>query len=134
MNNYGFKTKCRAAFIYTLGIYTNQNIKLNDDLLSSIHCFCNDLLKEDTNKYIDLVDTIIYFKFENRKFKSFETDETKSDLYNLLEAITSYKTLVKIYDDIGYENVEKISQLAIMFVNYLNSFLDVPYYKEIKSC
>ena len=126
MKKYGFKTICRAIFVSSINIYNGYSLDVDENFFNSLHSFCNDLLINDSKKYIDDIDLVIFFKYENKKLKAFESEDTIKNLFNVLEKIHTYEDLIKLYDEVGQEVVDRISNLAMMYLEYMDLMYDTP--------
>ncbi len=123
MKNFDLKTKCRAIFINTICLYYNYDIELDENLFNNIHRFAEELLTIDSSKYLDYLNLILYFQIDNHKFKPIETEETLTNLFSILDTIRSLKDMNKLFDDVGQEKVDIITELASLFFKY-TSYLD----------
>ena len=126
MKNFGFKTKCRAIFINSICLYYDYENEIDENLFNSIHNFAKELLTINPSKYLEYLDLILYFKLENHEFKPIETEETVASLFNILDTIHSFNDMVKLFDDVGQKNVDKITELANLYLSYSTYLESIP--------
>lgn len=129
MNNYDFKTKCRALFISTISMIKNETIELDINLLISINAFMMDSIVNDPTSF-ELLQYIAYYNTLHGKINIYENDKTIEDLFKILDSIKSYNDLKPIYDELGFKITQKITLLAELYIDYLNEFDRYPTLKE----
>ena len=109
--------KCRALFLQSIATLYGDSIMFDDNLRYLLAGFYNSYIRGNFNKFC-----LIYcFKIKDGMVVIHEEDEWVESLNRYLNyfLIGDNKNIIKLYDDIGYENVEKISELAEMFYNYI---------------
>lgn len=126
MKDYGFKTKCRALFVNTVCISFNYELPLDTNFFLLLQGFAEELMEIDFNKYIDYLDLVIFFRYDNGKFIPFESEWSVANLFSILDTIHTYSDLKPLYDDIGQDNVDKITELSELFIKYINYINEIP--------
>lgn len=129
MNNYDFKTKCRALFVSTISMIKNETIELNLNLLISINAFIMDSIVNNPASF-ELLQYIAYYNKSHGKINIYENDKTIEDLFKITDSIKSYNDLKPIYDELGFKITQKITLLAELYIDYLNEFDRYPTLKE----
>ena len=71
---------------------------------------------------------IVYFKHDKGQLKGLETEKTVSDLFSILDKLHSLNDVSILYDEIGQENVDKITELSNLFIKYLDYLEEIPVY------
>ncbi|MBR4178538.1 MAG: hypothetical protein IKR57_04245 [Bacilli bacterium] len=126
MNKYDYKTRTRALFAISIGFIQGYNVDLEEDFFIMLRDFSNQKLQEDLLNNIDYINLVLYLKMVNHKLQSIETEKTVKDLYDILDEIKSEKDLLKLYDSIKQEDIDKVSELASEFVEYMNFMYQSP--------
>ena len=81
----------------------------------------------ETHKYFDLFNLIYVFESdEEGQVQIHEEDEWAIPLYKYLNYfnVNDSKSIIKLYDDIGNEDVDKITKLVELFNEYLMILFD----------
>ena len=129
MNNYDFKTKCRALFVSTISMIKNESIELDVNFFISINTFIIDTVVNNPTSF-ELLQYIAYYTNSHGKINIYENDKTIEDLFRIIDSIQSYNDLKPIYDELGFEITQKITLLAELYIDYLNEFDRYPTLKE----
>ena len=129
MNNYDFKTKCRALFVSTISMIKNESIELDVNFFISINTFIIDTVVNNPTSF-ELLQYIAYYTNSHGKINIYENDKTIEDLFRIIDSIKSYNDLKPIYDELGFEITQKITLLAELYIDYLNEFDRYPTLKE----
>ena len=124
--------KCRAIFLYSIGLLCDDVSILEDDQLNNLlHGFLINYL--DSN--FELFNLIYYLrKDEDGKLYVYEEEEWNDILFKNLECLARHdnKNIIKMYNEIGDNIVSRISELAKLFYEYVLILRDVKFVK-IKS-
>ena len=97
--------------------------KVEPRLLSSLYnknSFC--FLEEYYENYSDMFDLVYDFNEDNNEYENMARDNILLNKY--LNDFKSNDSAIKLYDEIGIENVRKISLLAYLFCEYYYFIMD----------
>ena len=124
--------KCRAIFLYSIGLLCNDISLLEDERLNYLlHGFLENYLKDN----FEIFNLIYCFKKDqDGNLRIHEEAEWTDMLYKYLGYLARHdnKRIIKMYDDIGTKVVNKISELAKLFYEYVFMLRDMSLVK-IKS-
>ena len=123
MSNIDLMIKRRALFLESIIMLDNG---IMDDA-ASFGMLLDGFVQSYIDKYFDLFNLIYVFESdEEGKMQIHEEDEWAIPLYKYLNYfnINDSKNIIKLYDDIGYEDVDKITKLVELFNEYLNILFD----------
>ena len=113
--------KYMAVFFYGISLYTGTEIVLDDEEFKQL------LLGFIMNYYLnytDLFNKIFDIKYVKNKGFTYKIDYDKIDKYgSLLDE--NPKKFCKMYDEIGWETIEQITELSNMFCEYANTIYDI---------
>ena len=124
--------KCRAIFLYDIAtIYEDFEIIYDDRFKELLRSFLENYLI-NYYKYFNL---IYYFSFEDDKLHINEEEEYKNELARYLKYFEYYdvKNIIRLYDDIGKDNVDMLSKLAELFCEYVMIISDMNSNKKIRN-
>lgn len=111
--------KCRAIFLYSIGLLCDDVSILEDDRLNYLlHGFLENYLKDN----FEIFNLIYYFKKdENGNLCIYEEEEWNLILYKYLGYFSNKdnRNVIKMYDDIGADVVNRISDLVRLFYDYV---------------
>ena len=111
--------KCRAIFLYSIGLLCDDTKILEDERLNYLlHGFLENYLKDN----FEIFNLLYFFKNdENGTLCIYEEEEWTNILYKYLGYLLSKdnKNIIKMYDEIDYDVVNKISDLAHLFYGYV---------------
>ena len=122
LNKYNLKTRCRAIFVISLGIINNDVIDLDESFFTNLHEFARLKINEDKNKYLPIFSLILPFISSGFKKSFYESEKTISDLYNIVDEISSIDRYYKLLDTVDRPLIDIISNIAIEYNEYLESF------------
>ena len=117
MENDEYKLKCRAIFYYTLSNYYGFGFEIDQVAVSNFISFVRDNFFD----YYKEFRLILYFK---NMFEIYENQDTVNKLVDYLKTIDNSEKLSKLYDDVGFYNVNRISNLAYEYVIYLGNIIN----------
>ncbi|MBQ8218956.1 MAG: hypothetical protein IJZ79_04315 [Bacilli bacterium] len=119
--------KCRALYLRSIALTLDINLVITDAFIELLNSFLNNYYEQ----YFDLFDLIYKLKTdEEEEYNSEKCDELlKKYLYDF----TVNDIAIKLYDDIGTENVNKISELSYKFCEYYYEIIDINNNKLIRS-
>ena len=120
-DNIDYKTKCRALFVLTLSEYYQVSTTIDDSFFNLFHSYMRDRIY-DKKITIDEAYLLLYFKRNGFTFKAYESEKTISNLFNELDSIKTYGDLSTLYNDIKQKDIEKITDLAMDFIEYMEAF------------
>ena len=110
--------KCRAIFLYSIGLIYEDFSILNDERLSILlESFLDDFVESN----FESLNLIYYFKSDNEdNLYVYEEEEWHQLLTKYLNyfAYKDTKNIIKIYDEIGKDNIDKINYLVELFYRY----------------
>jgi hypothetical protein len=137
MKNIDRMLKCRAIFIYNIGlIFDDFSFIFSEELAILLEGFLNDYFggvivrsKDGTvmNNY-EAFNLIYYFTSdENDNLMVMEEPEWDIKLNEYLEFFLkgNKEKVLKIYDEIGYEDIDKITELVSLFKAYVLALNDM---------
>ncbi len=111
--------KCRAIFLYSIGLLCDDVSMLEDERLNYLlHGFLENYLNDN----FEIFNLIYYFKKdEGGNLCIYEEEEWTNMLYKYLGYLArrDNKKIIKMYDDVGYDVVKRISDLARLFYEYV---------------
>ena len=111
--------KCRAIFLYSIGLLCDAVSMLEDERLNYLlHGFLENYLNDN----FEIFNLIYYFKKdEGGNLCIYEEEEWTNMLYKYLGYLArrDNKKIIKMYDDVGYDVVKRISDLARLFYEYV---------------
>jgi hypothetical protein len=111
--------KCRAIFLYSIGLLCDDVSMLEDERLNYLlHGFLENYLNDN----FEIFNLIYYFKKdEGGNICIYEEEEWINMLYKYLGYLArrDNKKIIKMYDDVGYDVVKRISDLARLFYEYV---------------
>ena len=108
--------KCRAIFLESIATLTDETIIFDENLGELLSGFFDSYIRGNFDKF-----SLIYaFKLEKGKLVIQEEDEWELELYRYLKYFLVHddKNIIKLYNDVGMDAVNKISELAEMFYSY----------------
>ena len=118
--------KCRAIFLQSLATLNNGIIRFDETLDSLLDGFFDSYIRGNFDKF-----SLIYcFQLEKGKLVIHEEDEWELELYRYLNYFLYQddKKILKLYDDVGDESIDKISELAEMFYQYIDELYSMKTY------
>ena len=121
MDKYDYKTKTRALFALSIGLIQEEEVDLTENFFNLLREFSSIKLKEDFKKYISYVNLVLYIKKIDNRIVMDESEETIQNLYNILDDINSDYALHELYKDINVEDIDKISEFASEYVEYMDN-------------
>ena len=124
MKNISKMLKCRALFIQSVSCIFGEDVELNEEFAMLLNSFCKDNLTGNE----DYFNLIFYFDLDdNFNVVVREEEEWKDEMYQYLNYFTvgNVSRVKEIYDDIGDEDVAKISVLAEQFVDYMCQLYEI---------
>ncbi len=116
--------KCRSIFLYNIGlIYEDFSIINNEYLYFLLDGFLKDFI--DSN--FETFNLLYYFTIDGDNLVINEEDKWKESLDNYLNDLINNNVdkIAKIYDDVGYKNITKITELVLLFYNYVTTLNDM---------
>ena len=125
MNNNEYKIKCRAVFFGTISDYYGNMLPIDEYIIGNLMSF----VKDNFFNYYKEFKLILYYK---NSFEVFENEKTVNETLSFLKTITNENDLLKLYDDVGQNNVMLLSNLAYEFVCFQDSLFhaNVPLIKQ----
>ena len=114
--------KCRAIFLQSIASMNGSGIVMDEAFNSLLEGFTNSYLKGNFDKF-----SLIYcFKIEKGKVVIHEEEEWGNILRHYLNFYLYHddKNIIKLYDDVGLEAVDKISELVELFYEYIRILSD----------
>ena len=121
--------KCRAIFLYSIGLLLNDISIIYDNRLDYLlRSFLDNYLKDN----FDIFNVLYYLKKdENGNIYIYEEEEWTGMLYEYLWYLSIHdnKKIIKMYDDVGNNVVKKISDLVGLFYDYVMILRDMSFVK-----
>ena len=123
MDNIDLMIKRRALFLETI-------IGIDNGIMDDAEGFgmlLNGFVQSYMDEYYDLFNLLYVFeKNDEGKLQIYEEDEWAIPLYKYLSYFNANdsKNIIKLYNEIGSETVDKISQLVELFQEYLSILFD----------
>ena len=113
-----YMLKCRAIFIFSFGCLVDDLISVDNEFNYLIANFIEDNLET----YFDSLSLMYYF-YEDDNYRMCPYDDVNwyDKMFDYLDYF-NYKNSIKIaklYDDVGIENVDKLTILASQFYDYV---------------
>lgn len=115
--------KCRALYIWSISLTLEINLVIDNEFCQLENSFFVNYYKD----YPDLFSLIYEESEEGNK------EEKYYKLLKYLYEFTVNDSAIKLYDDIGMENVNKISELAYKFCEYYYVLYDMNNNVRIRS-
>ena len=128
MKEFDLKTKCRAIFITSVNVCYDFNVELDGNFFNTLHAFAKELLSIDNTKYIEYLNLILYFRYRDGKVESYEDEETIKELFDIIDTIHTFNDVSKLYDEVGQDKVDKITELTNLFISYEDYINQIPVY------
>ncbi len=117
MRNISKMIKCRAIFLQSLATLYNGDFVFNEDFDLLLDSFFDSYIHSNFDKF-----NLIYnFRLEDGKLVIHEEDEWREILIKYINCfrINDTKNIIKLYNDVGFSDTQKLSELAEMFYEYL---------------
>jgi len=111
--------KCRALYLRSIALLFRSALVIDDTFLGILDNF----LENYYFSYPDMFNLIYSFKEEDNKEENAERDNLLLKKY--LFDLTVNDKAIKLYDEIGIDNVNKISILAEIFYEYYYEVMDI---------
>ena len=132
------KSKYRALFFYSFSACCGWNIELNEDFFRLLFEYVQYLMRnadydDKCLNRLKNIDLIVYFKKGNdNNLEAFETEGTIEDVLKESINFDMGQNMLKLYNDIGQDKVDIITDLANDFYNYFKTmYLDsIPEMKQ----
>ena len=118
MKDIDMMMKCRAIYLYNIGLIYEDFSILTDE---NFKILLNNFLENYIESNYKIFNLIYYFQVDGDNLSVIEKEEWNDILnkYLNLFAIHDNKNIIKMYDDVGYENITKINELVSLFYNYV---------------
>ena len=116
--------KCRAIFLYSIGLLNDVSILEDERLNYLLQGFLENYLKDN----FEIFNLIYCFKKdENGNLCIYEEEEWTDILYKYLGYLASHdnKNIIKMYDDVGIDIVNRITNLVELFCDYVMVLRDM---------
>ena len=108
--------KCRVLYLLSINWILDNYVNFDNDLSMLLSSFADNYLEQ----YQDLFDAIYDFKFVDEKIEFNEQAGWDILLNHYLEYyLNNFDEILSLYDEIGYDNIEKVSKLAELFCKYI---------------
>lgn len=114
-----YMLKCRALYLRSIALLFRSRLVVDNDFLIILDNF----LEKHYWDYKEMFDLIYSFDDDDNKDENTLRDNLLLKKY-LLEFTISDKA-IKLYEDIGFENISMISELACLFCEYYYELLDI---------
>ena len=116
--------KCRALFLQSIAYLSHGNIDLDEKIVLLLENFLENYF-EGNEAYFNLI-----YYFEMDEFGNLQLMEDPNWLDKLKTYLGYFKNgdnekVKQLYDDIGYEDVQKVSILAEQFINHILVLNDI---------
>ena len=116
--------KCRAIFLYSIGLLNDVSILEDERLNYLLQGFLENYLKDN----FEIFNLIYCFKKdENGNLCIYEEEEWTDILYKYLGYLAAHdnKNIIKMYDDVGIDIVDRITYLVELFYGYVMVLRDM---------
>ena len=118
MKNIDKMIKCRAIYLESIAALIGDEIQLDDNF----NILLNSFLETYLESYAELFNLIYYFDFDEKNELVIKEEPEWQELLN--KYLTYFRTgnskeIIKMYDDIGFDNANKIGILAQKFYMYI---------------
>ena len=116
--------KCRAIFLYSIGLLNDVSILEDERLNYLLHGFLENYLKDN----FEIFNLIYCFKKnENGNLCIYEEEDWTDILYKYLGYLAAHdnKNIIKMYNDVGVDIVNRISDLVGLFYGYVMVLRDM---------
>ena len=121
--------KCRALYLQSIVSIIGENIEFDNSFSALLTVFAECYIE----KYPDLFKIIYNYEIINNEIQFYEEDEWNDTLnWYLKRYFSSFDGIRQLYNEIGVEDVDKISRLAELFCEYLYEVNDINYNMRIK--
>ncbi len=124
LKRFDLKTRCRAIFTISYGLISLEGQVLDDTFFQNLHDFASFKIDEDKNKYMPIFLLLLPYKKEGLKYQFYEDDNSRRKLFEILGSIKDINQYRALLDSVGQKTVDKISELASEYVDYVYSFDD----------
>ena len=124
MKNIDKMLKCRALFFQSIAYVMEENIDMDGDFFALLEGFMENYLVDNYDEF----NLIYYFtKDDDGNLAFVEEPEWTDDLIKYLNYFRNCDNnkVIELYDDIGEENVDKISHLVKLFWIYTMALDDM---------
>ena len=120
--------KYMAAFFYGVSLYTGELVAIGDEDFNQM---LQGFIMNYYPTHYKLINKIFDVRYTKEKGYFYRIDYNKILKYGTL-LWTNPKEFNKMYDEIGWENIEEISDLAWLFGRYQEEITDLNNSKRIK--
>ena len=117
-----------AIFFYSISILYGEAIAIEDDSFKEL---LRDFIMNFYGMKKDILDKIFNIKYSKEKGYYYRIDYNRIIKYGSLYW-NNPKGFIKLYDEIGWKDTEKISRLAELFCWYVNEVNDMNNNTKIK--
>ena len=116
--------KCRALFLQSVAYMMQDNINMDDRFMTLLEGFMENYLEDNYDEF-----NLIYYFTQDEDGNLAVVEEPEWYL-EVLKYVNYFRNsdndkVIKLYDDIGFENVDKISHLAKIFWIYVMALNDM---------
>ena len=119
--------------MYDVSMIMNVMIKINEDFISDLVNYLLNVYDQDNKEIIK--------KILDKKKDLRNGDKIILNLPSDLEELVKYingvifdnKKMIKLFDNIGFEDTQKIASLAVDFVSYMYTINEMVYSKKIRN-
>ena len=111
--------KRRALYLRSIGIILQVRLVIDDTFIGLLNDFYERYYEENA-KMFDLL-----YKVSIEEFEKYSEERCNKLLSKYLYDFTNEDKAIKLFDDIGFENVNNISELACKFCEYYYEILDI---------
>lgn len=116
MNNLEHIANCRMVFYIAISLYSGDFISVDDELENYMRDFSIDKLEE----YYDEIKSLYCYEYKNGKYTFSRPDELMNIVYEKMDKIKNPNVITKIYDDVGFEKTQKLTNFAVLLCDYIN--------------
>ena len=116
--------KCRSIFLYNIGlIYEDFTLLDNEYLYVLLKGFLEDFIESN----FDTFNLIYYFKMDGNDLIIYEEPEWLEILDKNLDYLRNHdvNNINKLYDDVGYKKIAKLTELVTLFYSYVMTLNDM---------
>ena len=117
MRNISKMLKCRAIFLHSIATMYGDYSIFNENFNELLDSFFDSYISSHFDKF----DLIYHFRDKDGKIVIHEEEEWVSILNKYLNycRINDTKNIIKLYNDVGFRDTQKISELTELFYDYV---------------
>lgn len=117
----------RVVFVQAISMYLNNQTELSETLINALKIFAVD----NADVFYRELYMIMFFHLDkNYNLEFIEPDNIGELCEKYSKKLHDPKKLCEVYDKVGYDDTERLTEFAGVFLNYIFSFKNDNKYKQ----